>query len=104
MDTNPVQQTLIDARALIVKGWTRFENARDRSGRGCYAGLPQACRFCAGGAIHHVIYADKRWDNENKARIALNPFMGYGIEHFNDESKSKHRVLKAFDQAIEAAK
>lgn len=45
------EQILLDAAALIRKGWTKGAYARNASGAWCVASEPQAVCWCLDGAI-----------------------------------------------------
>lgn len=113
-----VSDILAEARDKIAdpKRWTRGAMARDAQIRGTYHSAPDACRWCAEGAIRSVFVAHgslisshRPWiDLWTRAFAALKgqiPGEYDEIADFNDHARTKHEdVLALFDRAIEAAK
>lgn len=82
---------LIRARELIRKGWTRSEEHRRRDGKDCY---------CTLGAIWKAGGFGSAASRDAQRRIQA--LAGPDLARWNDQQKSKHPVLAAFDQAIAA--
>ena len=96
-----IKQLLIAARKLIEnpKNWTKRSFARTRSGKVTYNTHPEACKFCAEGAL---IRAQRDFAGEvDLAVYALEKHVGLDVylTHFND-SHTHQEVLNVFDQAI----
>lgn len=106
---------LKDARALIEKGWTWGTEARDKNGRPVGVHFPEAVRFCLLGAVNA---ADSRADRIH-ARLKARQFLSealallpsaertpkggaptFSLIGFNDDLRSKAKVLKLYDSAI----
>jgi hypothetical protein len=99
-----VKKALVSARALIEdpKHWTQGANATDSSGKITMPNSPNACCFCANGAILKVC--------EGFLPIScVIPFLERGLPKdkelnqslfvYND-THTHSEVLKLFDQAI----
>lgn len=94
------------ARAKIDRpeNWIQGHNAETRSGRAVGYTNPEACRFCASGALHSASVSATTWAMFDQARRALHAEArkyGNGIVEFNDAAERKHEeVLALFDAAI----
>ena len=94
------KEVLIQARALILKGWTQEAFARDADGEPVSAKDPDACSWCVVGA---VVAAYPDWDNLSKG---LWDFLGRFVDEpcpdeFNDLPETTQTdVLALFDRAI----
>jgi hypothetical protein len=97
-----IKKALIEARALIEdsKHWTQGANARDSYGRIIMQNSPNACLFCANGALlkicqdtlpiaHVISYLDREIVENGHQSL-----FSYNDTHTHSE------VLKLFDQAI----
>lgn len=91
---------LLRARELIVHGWTRNAFARLPSGRATGYTDESACRFCAEGAIRRASYELQIDGLKYGAAEKLGALITVPVTHYNDDSKSKKRVLELFDKAI----
>ena len=98
-----MKQTLIDARALIEKGWTQGYLAANPKGKQVPPEDPEACAFCMIGAMVRASH-----DSEvslNELRRAKTQLHGFGsLADFNDTTgRTKAEILEVFDRAIEQA-
>jgi hypothetical protein len=105
-------QVLREARELIAmpERWTQGTWARKANGDGVLATNPEACCFCAGGAL---LKSSSRGRKENRdlfdaaVRLLIAPLNGetwMDIAQFNDRvAKSHDEVLALFDRAIALA-
>ncbi len=90
-----VLQALRKARALIAKGWTQGTFAKDRDGISVDVNDPDACRFCAAGAVLRVCGSGSLFDK------VLSGALGGLFPRFNDlPTTKKSDVLRVFDEAI----
>ena len=106
------RQVLIDARALIEapNRWTKGSNARDRNHLPAEPVGPDACSFCAAGAVMRaagVLTADDRVRGvferlqDNIEAEGEGEFY-WSLQRFNDAPEVSHAdVLALFDRAIE---
>lgn len=107
---------LVEARALIEKGWTRRSGARDRFGAECSPYSNDAREFCILGAVNRVcecnnvdnIPKSTEIDAYLKAELPK-PYNEYselkGLYTFNDNvDTTKKMVLALFDRAIAKVK
>lgn len=96
-------ETLKGARQRIIKGWTREVCARNESGEEVDENNPSACRFCALGAlgVESANLVGFEAAKDALLKVIRRDSDCITIPTFNDLSKSKHRVVKAFDKAIE---
>ncbi len=104
--TNEVLTLLRAARERISnpKHWTRGTWARTKGGEPCPSKAPDACCWCALGALSYAKPADAPSDLWTRALIALWPDLRWGrrtdgIAVFNDLN-SHEEVLMMFDKAI----
>jgi hypothetical protein len=102
-----VKNTLVKARALIAKGWTKNTYARDQYGLMVEMRSPAACQFCITGALGLSVPTDDRdaYMNAYDALQNVRPLSSRftGLVGFNDHpSTSQQDVLAVFDKAIEA--
>lgn len=102
-----IADKLREARALIERGWTQGQYARDVHGEGTDFLKHEAVCFCAAGAIGA---ANEHWPNSGLPGMALLSLAvgGDGTETdiliWNDAKERSHaEVLAAFDQAIQLA-
>lgn len=80
---------LREAVDLIDKGWIQGEYAQDEDGNHVSEYSPVACRFCAMGALYHVIgnfgrAMDLAIVLNREIRVAI-PDFKFGVPTFNDE-------------------
>jgi hypothetical protein len=87
-------------RIASPAAWTQETNARRADGHSVYFESPDACCWCAQGALllvtHHCpeVDSDDAWD-------ALGVAMGGCISDFNDRESTRHAdVIAAFNRAI----
>lgn len=106
------------ARALIEKGWARGTYATNADGRPVGINDPDACNFCAVGALRHTVVREHLdWVDHFEIRQALDgatrealvagddeleyDLNYYDVVLFNDRYASKAEdVLAIFDKAI----
>lgn len=88
------KQVLIRARKLIKKGWTQKVMARNKYGHTVSLENPNACRFCALGALAKAGPNGAYYEARN---ILVN--LTGGIASFND-NHTKQEVLDLFSRAI----
>ncbi len=94
-----MKQILIDARALLVKGWTQRAASRDKDGLPPSAGKPAVC-WCTYGALMTA-----NWKESDTIYNWLeHKFdMKGGLIAWNDTpGRTQAEVLALFDKAIEA--
>lgn len=101
---------------LTTHHWRRGDLATDSLGQECGATSPEACQFCALGAIARakhtdVGYFDEITDKDHRAAVLwlasvvpasykhLAP--GQAVWRFNDAQRDKPDVIEAFDKAID---
>jgi hypothetical protein len=104
------QEGLIEARRRIEAGWTRGLWACDDKGIAVSIGSPQACAYCAEGALLSLISAGLEWATAISFLNEALPVKwfgedyaedGVGIAEFNDhEWTTKEDVLALYDRAI----
>lgn len=97
------KERLIAARDLVAKGWTQGVYARDANDRYTPYGGPNACKFCASGAVAHVtdIFLQSFEDALTLLKRAID---GKAVVPWNDASeRTQAEVVAAFDRAIELA-
>jgi hypothetical protein len=97
------------ARTRIELGWTRGVSAREVGGREIDPLDPRACRWCASGAVEVSIANYEEVlppESLNDTLTFLEHFCPEDVDivAFNDESRSKRRVLDVFDRAMAALK
>jgi len=99
MGSLSVVEVLEAARARVAKGWTQKVFARDSDGNEAKADGPNACRWCAEGAISFGPGA-------LNALILLECAIGGpGVVRWNDTpGRTQAEVISAFDRAIILAK
>lgn len=99
------REALIAARELIEdpERWTQEESARDADGKGVPIGSPEACQWCAMGALSKIAPDGLML---SRTRVALLRGTGtYSVSMFNDAPGRTHaEVLAAFDKAIAECK
>lgn len=109
-ETHIVHRVLIQARELILKGWTTDVLARDDQGRDCDPGGEVACCWCAIGAILRAVgmvtgqtqRSSERYRSVKGAVTThMNQFMPKhkGFDYVNDRL-GKDAVLALFDRGI----
>lgn len=93
---------LREGRDRVARGWAQGAYARDRDGRSVYAWTPEACAWCALGALR--VSGDFGADYD-AARAALEKFTpALAVAPFNDATTTTQAdVLALFDRAIAAA-
>jgi len=91
-----VLHTLMWARALIKRGWTKHKCTNRKAIRSDKVGT----RYCAMGAIYATT---DDYQLQQAARMALGRALKVpGIAHFNDHRDTKKRdVINLYDRAIE---
>ncbi len=112
MKTNKleVKKFLTEARVLIQdeKSWCKKSPARNKRGIGVFVDSPEACQFCAIGALAKVAEANHgRFENNLVYTMALDHLSKQlewrPITDFNDDPKTTHQdILSLFDKAIQA--
>ena len=95
------KEILTDARRLIEKGWTQFHFACDVNGMDVDPTNPNACGWCAMGAIWAVTGYDMTGTYMNTCRI-LNDLIDFNsIFQFNDYAETtQDDVIALYDKAI----
>ena len=60
LDKDVVRRILTGARDLLERkgGWIQFNAAANPAGAACAVRSPEACSFCAAGAIDHAYYRE----------------------------------------------
>ena len=94
---------LREGRERVARGWTQGTYARDRDGRKAYAWAPEACAWCALGAMRVSGHFGAEYD---AARALLERFTpaALAVSSFNDASTTTQAdVLALYDRAIAAA-
>ena len=95
-----MKQILIDARALLAKGWTQRASSRDEDGLPPTAGKPSVC-WCAYGAL---MTANWRESDEVYDWLERKFNLRGGLVAWNDQpGRTQAEVLDLFDRAIERA-
>ena len=111
-------EILQEAKTLIKQGWSQGKYARDENGESVDATDPNACQWCAMGAVY-AAGLDAEGNANIELDVALNslyfaiPYVEYGevffttstreIADYNDDKKTtKDTVLLWFDEAIDA--
>ena len=108
MSTTTVLTVLSDARALLAEPgvWTQTSFARDAQGQPCESSSPEACQFCALGAIEraeHTRYGfAMHWSASREALVAALPQGALdSVMVFNDNpTRTVDEVLALFDRAV----
>jgi hypothetical protein len=95
---------LIYARALLAKrgGWTKGSYAKDKQGNAVTEDSPEACSFCAQGAIYRAIY--DLGPSDSALMLLDHTFSRIGeigLISFNDRQASKRPVIAEYDRAIQ---
>lgn len=104
-----VSDVLCRAREKIVTGWTRNVLARDAQETSVDPRDPQACCFCAQGALI-AAGAEVGESLYNKAkdalRLAIETIEGqtYPLTMYNDVHANKAQIINVFDVAISLCK
>lgn len=114
MDSAPVLELLILARAFVEAGWSRNRMAKNaNSTRSLSERDPAAVRFCALGAINRAEYEFGEAYCRSERRVALMVLrqvlceeapesLGGDLTLFNDHPyRGKAEVLALFDAACE---
>lgn len=104
-----IKQYLIEARELIrdEKNWCKKVPARNKKGISVYVDSPEACQFCALGALAKVAEANHgRFENNLIYSMTLDYLSKQldwrPITDFNDDPKTTHQdILSLFDKAIQ---
>ena len=78
------------AKLIQEKGWTQRVYARDDLGRRVHPNDPDACQFCAAGAIGRVTTDDSSRVWDHPATKALESSLSISIPKWND-SPLQHR-------------
>jgi hypothetical protein len=90
------------ARDLIAepKNWCQGTLALDKQGEKCDPKDPEACKFCATGALKRVCPNEATFNDERaKLAKASRYLTGYGVINMNDGTNHS-MVLSVFDLAI----
>jgi hypothetical protein len=97
-DRKSALDVLVAARALIEKpeNWTQGAAAQDSKGRRVHPHHPEACRWCALGALTRA--GDRAQDGYRLLRAATG---ARSIIELNDDGTHPN-ILAAFDRAIAA--
>jgi hypothetical protein len=99
-DIHGATEVLIQARALVVRGWCRGTLARNWFGRSVSPYPRRAVKWCASGALKAAAMTCSSQDHW-LATCRLNGVIpDDDIVDFNDRQKTVEPVLAAFDQAI----
>lgn len=96
---------------LANKGWTKHFFAFDAQGNMCRGWNKDACKFCALGALEHVmgqpspgngmpLVAFEIWDALANEIPHTDEYEFDGIGDFNDHAESVDEVLALFDRVI----
>ncbi len=95
---------------IATKGWAKGFFAYDSNGGLCRGWYKDACKFCALGAVEHVIseagwrenalLISSVWDALQEALPQTDDEDNAGIAEFNDSAESVDDVLVLFDRAI----
>ena len=97
-------EVLTEARSYIEKGWTQRSFARDEYGKPVDGRDPEACEWCAMGAIWKVVgYSGTEAYQEARDLIySLVDFVDFNtVSQFNDHADTTQAdVLALFDKAI----
>lgn len=97
-------QVLTKARALIVRGWTKYAFARDKHGHRVGPLAKTACRWCADGSLRAASGGIEA-PVYKRALAALSGVMGGVAPTVNDAAETtKKDIVNAFDRAIAKAK
>lgn len=82
------------------KNWMQREFAQDGNARGIEPTSPEACKWCALGAIRAICETQSIWDAMDALRKGFpGGYRDYSIAMFND-SHTHPEVLAVFDRAI----
>lgn len=96
------------SRDLIKKGWVSSCFAQDSDGEEVDPGSPNACSFCALGALIRAMHVLKSSSDVSKqAEGALGKSLSpdfLNVIHFNDAQHSEEPVVDLFDRAIASLK
>jgi hypothetical protein len=100
-------EILTNAQALIRRGWCTRHYAKDATGTPVSTIDPDACRFCAVGALARASYSN-RVDSEALALATayLEGALPEGVasvQQFNDAQDDKRPVLALYSRAIKLA-
>ena len=94
--TNETRYALIRARAKVREGWTQNKLAVDRYGYAALPHRPNACRWCASGALRAV---NAPW---LAYRVLREQTPRHLVATYNDEpGRTQADILDLFDRAIE---
>ncbi len=93
------KEVLVAARKLIEKeeNWTTEHYARNADGVVVFATAPDACKFCALGAVMHV----SRSTGPTQGAAQLSEVCAEPVHHINDK-QGHAAVLALYDRAIAA--
>ena len=90
---------LIAARVRIAQGWCQRWWARDRLGLEVHSGSPEACYWCAAGAVNSTT---NDFNVRGRAEAALNKVLGQDVRIWNDQpERTQAEVLALYDLTIE---
>ena len=96
------KDVLIKARAVLVKkGWNQRSYAQDKDGNETFYASPEACSFCAAGA---VMAATSNGGERNRAVARLVDLIPWNnVTRWNDDQdRTKRQVLALYTRAIKA--
>ena len=101
-----VIDALVRARGLVERGWCQGWFARDADGYEVAAVSPQACRFCALGAIRHATNVFVEGDNCIRLvlRAGGNEALGDLFTWNDAPERTQADVLALYDRAIALAR
>ena len=98
------KEILTEAQSLVKKGWTQGANARNAEGNRVYTDDPNACQFCAGGALIAVSPTTALYRSAARVlRVVIETqfWNDKNVPEFNDASETTQSdVISAFDEAI----
>lgn len=96
---------LIEARDLIIAGWTRYVPARNAKGDSVSVYSEEACQFCALGALHCVSHDRSQVYSNLVTAMQQNLQLFFSIMIFNDDPQTKKSdIVALFDKTIESLK
>ena len=93
------KEVLVKARGLIVKGWCQGVEARDKNGNEVHVNSPEACSWCAVGAIKAA--ASDYGEYINSLLKVKGVALCITIPSWNDQdNQTKAEILSVFDDTI----
>lgn len=99
------------ARELLAKGWTKGSFARNKDNNCTLVDMPDACKWCALGAIYAPVNESARWRQGQPHPLVTAAIREVestlrqrgcdrDIVRFNDAQTSAEPVLEVFDETI----